>query len=200
MAWQPDYATVTELADYVHADEVADGTELGLAVTAASRAVDRFTRRQFGQTTTAEERFYTPYWSARRGAWLVLTDDMAVAPTEVATSSDGTTFTVVTSPVLLPRNAAAKQRPWTMLQLPDSITEIAVDGVRVTGQFGWTAVPDTVKQATLLQASRVFTRRDAPFGIAGSPDQGSEMRLLAKLDPDVQVMLADYRLRPLKVG
>ncbi|NIJ10622.1 hypothetical protein FHU38_000966 [Saccharomonospora amisosensis] len=200
MVWQPDYVTVTELADYVHADEIVDGAELGLAVAAASRAVDRFTKRQFGQTDTAEERFYTPYWSERRGVWLVLTDDVAVAPTDVATSSDGVTFTVVASAVLLPRNAAAEQRPWTMLQLPATSAGIAVDGVRVTAQFGWTAVPDTVKQATLLQASRVFTRRDAPFGIAGSPDQGSEMRLLAKLDPDVQVMLADYRLRPVKVG
>ena len=40
------------------------------------------------------------------------------------------------------------------------------------------------------EASRWFARRNSPYGIAGSPEMGSELRLLAKLDPDVAVMLA----------
>lgn len=53
-------------------------------------------------------------------------------------------------------------------------------------------VPPTITAACLLQASRFWKRRDAPFGIAGSPVLGNEMRLLAKLDPDVEVMLWNY--------
>jgi len=61
-------------------------------------------------------------------------------------------------------------------------------------------VPTTVKQATLLQASRVFARREAPFGVAGSPDMGSELRLLEKVDPDVAVMLVPYVRNRVKVA
>ena len=51
------------------------------------------------------------------------------------------------------------------------------------------------QEATLLQASRLAARRDSPFGVAGSPDAGSEMRLLARVDPDVAVALEPYRRR-----
>jgi hypothetical protein len=46
-----------------------------------------------------------------------------------------------------------------------------------------------------MQASRLLSRRDAPFGIAGSPEMGSEMRLLAKLDPDVDLLVQPYVLK-----
>jgi hypothetical protein len=62
--------------------------------------------------------------------------------------------------------------------------------VEVRATFGWTAIPDLVISATLLQAGRFASRRDSPYGIAGSPDTGSELRLLDKVDPDVAVMLA----------
>jgi hypothetical protein len=66
----------------------------------------------------------------------------------------------------------------------------------VTAVWGWTAVPTSVKQATLLQASRFHKRRHAPFGVAGSPEMGSEIRLLSRVDPDVSVALRDFnRLR-----
>jgi len=54
----------------------------------------------------------------------------------------------------------------------------------VVSQWGWTAVPAQVPGAARIQLSRFDWRRDAPAGIAGSPDSGSEIRLLAKLDPD----------------
>lgn len=199
MTWAPDYATVAELADYARADEAIDADQLALAVTAASRAIDRFTRRQFGQSAADEQRFYSPYPSAYYGAWLVEVDDLMVEPTEVAIDDGTDTFAAFASPVLLPRNAAAEARPWTRIKLDDR-TSIPVEGVRVTAQFGWDTVPDTIKQATLLQASRLFARRDSPFGVAGSPDIGSELRLLAKLDPDVQVMVAAYQRRRMRVG
>jgi len=45
------------------------------------------------------------------------------------------------------------------------------------------------KVATVLQANRLLKRRHAPFGVAGSPELGSELRLLARVDPDVAVSL-----------
>jgi hypothetical protein len=67
--------------------------------------------------------------------------------------------------------------------------------VRVTALWGWSAVPPAIEQATLLQASRLLIRRDSPYGVAGSPEAGTEIRLLARLDPDVDVAVAPYRRR-----
>jgi hypothetical protein len=53
-------------------------------------------------------------------------------------------------------------------------------------------VPSAVKLATRLQASRFMARRDSPYGVAGSPDAGSEIRLLSRVDPDVAVALRGF--------
>lgn len=200
MPWEPDYVAVADLADELRIDDNEDDVQLARWVTSASRAVDDHCKRQFGQLAAAEARQYTPEWSKSRGVWLVPIDDLMVAPTEVAVEQHSAgVFVVVTGSVFRPINAAAKARPWTELALPDTAAVGSVFGregsVRVTARWGWSAVPVPVKQATLLQASRFAIRRDSPYGIAGSPDTGSEMRLLAKVDPDVAVSLNSYRRR-----
>jgi hypothetical protein len=64
--------------------------------------------------------------------------------------------------------------------------------VRVTGLFGWAAIPDAIKLATMIQASRLFARRHAPFGILGSPETGGELRLLERLDADLMTSVRPY--------
>lgn len=191
MAWAPDYVTTSQLKSYLRVGDAVDDAELAFAITAASRAVDQDTNRQFGVLSAAEERIYRAYPDYERGYWVVEVDDFQ-STTNLAVEVDDT---VVTTFLKEPRNASQRSRPWTRVvftsdseTLPCRASEVAV-----TALWGWTAVPDTVKQATLLQASRFFKRRDAPFGIAGSPDQGSELRLLARVDPDVQVTLRSYR-------
>lgn len=71
--------------------------------------------------------------------------------------------------------------------------------VQVTARWGWAAVPDLVSEACLLQASRLFKRKDSPLGVAGAAEFGV-MRVLSKLDPDVELMLNPYRKNPVKVG
>lgn len=70
----------------------------------------------------------------------------------------------------------------------------AIDTACGTTGSPFNPVPAPVKYACMLQASRWFKRKDAPFGISGSPEMQGEMRLLAKLDPDVEVLLdsVDY--------
>jgi hypothetical protein len=65
--------------------------------------------------------------------------------------------------------------------------------VKVTATFGWTAVPDAVKLACLIQASRLFARRHSPFGILGSPETGGELRLLERLDADLVVSVRPFQ-------
>lgn len=183
MASAPDYAEVDGLADYERIPDDVDDTQLALAITTASRAVDRHCRRQFGLLDAPEPRYYQPRWDARVTSMVVDVDDLMTA---VGLEVDGEP---VVDPVLLPRNAAADGLPWRVLKLDTmNWAEVAV-----TALWGWSEVPASVEQATLLQASRFLARRNAPFGIAGSPDTGSEMRLLAKVDPDVAVSLEPYR-------
>lgn len=58
-----------------------------------------------------------------------------------------------------------------------------------------TEVPSGIRLACLLQAARWYKRRDAAFGVLGSPDMGNQIRLLARLDPDVAVLIGTYSRR-----
>lgn len=188
MSWAPDYAEVADLLAFVRIGDSVDDDQAALAITSASRAIDSATGRQFGKLDAPQERFYRPDWDASRRRWVVQIDDLMVEPTAV--ESDGT---ATTGWVLRERNAVSKGRPWTELELASDAPHPGCDEVAVTAAWGWTAVPETVRQATLLQASRFLARRDSPLGVAGSPDMGGELRLLAKLDPDVETMLRGYR-------
>jgi hypothetical protein len=46
--------------------------------------------------------------------------------------------------------------------------------------------------ATLIQATRLFARKQSPFGIAGAPDMGV-VRLSSRLDADVEVLARPFR-------
>jgi hypothetical protein len=193
MAWAPNYVSTVELAAFLRISDTVDDAYLDLAIAAASRAIDRFCNRQFGAVTgAAEERFYTAEYDRRRCRWFVDVDDL-MTDTDLVVEVNGVAVTTVTAN---PINAAVNDRPWTTLVFDTDSSVFptgAEDEVSVTAFWGWTSVPATIKQATLLQASRFFARRNSPFGIAGSPDQGSELRLLSQVDPDVAVSLAAYR-------
>lgn len=185
MSWAPDYCTPDELAAYVRINDSADDVQISLAISAASRAVDRSTGRQFGQVAAPELRYFKAARDTRNRCWQVDVDDLMVAPTLV--TLDGTASTGF---VMHDRNAPAKGKPWT--SLTSTVSPGWVD-VEVTALWGWSSVPAPVKHATLMQASRFLARRDSPYGVTGSPDAGGELRLLAKVDPDVELSLRPYR-------
>lgn len=209
MPWAPDYITRAELGHYVAggtmdpAQLAEDGVELDIAVSAGSRAIDRFAGRQFGVVAAPEAREYTLRWSRSMQGWTALVDDfMTTVGMLVAfdSANDGTYLTNIplTGVVMLPSTAARRSRPWERLLLRRSVAT-GLDGrplgLRVTTTWGWTSVPLATRQANLLQSSRFFFRRNSPSGVAGSPAEGSELRLLAKLDPDVGNALLGYRRR-----
>lgn len=193
MAWAPIYASSAELKAYTRIpnDDTLDDVQAALALEASSRAIDVHTNRQFGLVATAEERFYTARWDHRRCRWIVPIDDL-MTTTSFAIEVNGSAITAYD---LEPSNAEFKARPWTQVVI-DSTSAVfptaEVDAVDITGRWGWTTVPDAIKQACLLQANRFLSRRNSPYGVTGSPELGSELRLLSRLDPDVAVILAPY--------
>lgn len=196
------YADLASFKTFVRIPEAdeTDDAELLLALGAASRSIDHHCDRTFGPAGDDAAVWYGDLscWnSPYRNAFLVRvpdlmdTDDLAV---DLDLDDSGTWATPVIGAVPGPVNAPYEGKPWQYLTLPAGTSYTATPGaVRVTAKFGWTAVPDDVREACLLQAHRLFRRRDAAFGIAGSPDMGNELRLLTKLDPDVAVLLRNVK-------
>lgn len=196
MVWAPDYATLAEMRSYagiVAADDTTDDAKLARNITAASRAVDDHCNRQFGKVAAPELRTYT---AMRYDGYntIVLTDDL-MDLTGVVVTVAGVAYVPARWG---PQNAPARGKPWRRAFLPGSLSRAPAD-VSITAAWGWTAVPEAVKEATLLQGLRFSLRKNSPFGVAGSPELGSELRLLAKVDPDVAVMLRKY-VAPGKLG
>lgn len=190
MAWQPDYCTLADFKSFLRIDDTVDDQFLALFISASSREIDVETNRQFGKVDAGETRLYTGEYDRRRGRWVVEFDDLHTAPA-------GLTITATAGAVdqyqLHPVNALRESKPFTRLVVkPESTAKPNGDEAEVsmtTDKWGWSAVPAVVTVAQLLQGSRVNWRRFTPAGVAGSPDAGSEIRLLAKLDPDVKLML-----------
>lgn len=183
--WEPDYVTLAEAKAYLRIEDTDDDTMLGIWVTTASRAVDTFCHRQFGKVDAPEARTFTPVWDGYLGTHTLEIDDLSTSAGLGIVDGNGL---AVTGYVLGPANAPQRGKPYERMVLTGS------GALVVTGVWGWASVPVAVKNATLLQTARFAARRDSPFGIAGSPAEGSEQRLLATLDPDVKVSLGSkYR-------
>lgn len=186
MTWAPDYVTLAELKSFLGISDTTDDTLLALWVTAASRAVDKHCGRQFGQVATAEERIYASQWDRHLCKYVAEIDDVQDV-TGLTVTDDNETAVTSDTYTLWPRNAAAKGKPY------ERITVSCSGDLTISAKWGWMAVPSAAKVATLLQASRFAARRDSPYGVAGSPSDGSEVRLLAQLDPDVKTSLGPFR-------
>lgn len=187
MTWEPDYVTSAELKAELRIGDTDDDTQMARWVTTASRAVDNFCNRQFGKVAAPEARTYrTARWDRHICAYILTVDDFYTTTGLVVTNASGD----VVDPddyELMPDNALLKGRVY------ERILVHSFGKFTVTAPWGWAATPVPVKNASLLQGIRFASRRDSPYGVAGSPSDGSEMRLLAKVDPDVEVMLAKYR-------
>jgi hypothetical protein len=182
VGWAPDYTTVELVKRYLRIEDPADTQDDALFtmwISAASRAVDKFTGRQFGQVEAPEERRYDSVFDRHLGCYVVEIDDLF--------DTDGLVVAETADYDLWPLNAPQRGKPYTQIRTTTS------GRLTPTGLWGWPAFPAAVPTATLLQVARLDHRRDSPHGIAGSPSEGSEVRLLASLDPDLKTSLDAYR-------
>jgi hypothetical protein len=172
---------------------VPDSEEIDQVVTAVSRTIDDYCGRFFYSvagtvTFTADDYLFLPIgdWSSVTS---VKTDENNDGTCEVTLTS-GTDYRLAT-------NKVVPGWPYTAIQitsfgshtLPLGVTE----GVEVVGTRGWSSIPAPIVAAALLQSSRVHARRQTPYGVAGSPE-GGIVRLLSRLDPDVELMIRPYRV------
>lgn len=200
------YATMADFRLYVRDSATSDADDSDtalklLALEASARAIDTACNRTFAVAPdTAVARYFTPRAESSPYGWsrviceiADLFDTTGMEVTADATGN-GDFGDPITTYRVWPYDAADRGKPYTALVFDyGSAIQLDNDRVKVSALFGWDAIPTTIVQANLLQAARFYKRRDAAFGIAGSPDLGNEIRLLAKLDPDVAVMVNPFK-------
>lgn len=188
MSLNPDYTLLADIKALMGITDTVDDDALELAITASSRMVDHFCRRQFGSATNKTREYDIT------GRKIAIEDFTSVSKIETRPkwSTTLTEISAGTGYRLLPINASAKGQPYTHVEIYDQCL-YGEYVLKVTGTVGWSSVPAQVEQATQIQAIRLFKRKDSPYGVAGSIQDGSELRLLSSLDPDVQVLLRSVR-------
>jgi hypothetical protein len=176
--------------------DTVDDLMLTSAINAASRQIDGECDRVFYSQTTS--RVYVPESS------ILCEIDDATAITKVETSSgDGFTVEIpATDYQLEPLNnrSGGQTVPATRIRATGAFLfpvfsqrSVNLDEatVRVTGTFGFTPVPDAIKQAALLLSIRIFKRLDSPLAVAGFGDLGAIR--VSRTDPDVMAMIRPFQ-------
>lgn len=223
----PSYVDLAEFKATASIGGTYADVDITEALVAASRALedpDLAGRRFYLDADANQVRYYThpgrdPVLPRREygfGGWLptrrhaVLPIDDLVELTELATdpTGDGSfsrVWTQGTDFVLEPRNAPADGKPYTQIRILPRGRHFFPDGgfypdsIRVTGQFGWAAVPDNIKVATKLIAARLLRlMREGALGAIGFGADGTVVRVSRSI-PDMDLLLQRYRRRRLFV-
>lgn len=194
MAITNGYASLNEVKAALKIIDGLDDSQLEMAIESASRLIDGYAGRYFYNAGTATKNF------AADDQWVTQIDDLQ-SITELATTNqigDNYTAWSATDYQLEPLNGRVDglTSPYTRIRAVNQYVFPFYNGqalVKVTGVWGWASVPIAIKQATILQASRIFKRLDSPLGVAGFGDMGV-VRVGSRLDPDVQHLVDPYRL------
>lgn len=194
MAITNGYCTLDEVKASLRipVSDTVDDDLLELAVETASRDIDQACERQFYSTATT--RVYVP-----RDSYNCEIDDLAsVTSIKTSSAADGVfDVTWISSDYqLMPLNGLAGGMvvPYDLIYaVGDNTFPVAGKEatVQVTGTFGFTSVPTAIKQATVLQAARIFKRNDSPGGVMGFGDLG--VIRVGRFDPDIDRLIQPYK-------
>lgn len=175
--------------------EAADTTRdalLDAALAAASRSIDKTCGRRFWLDAVPVQRVFNPQGRIVRqvDGELFLVDDIGSIAGLIVETGRGASWTAVTDYETSPDNALEDGKPVTGLLRVNGTWCTATSRLRATTRFGWPAEPDDITEASLIQASRLFKRKDSPEGIIGSAEWG--VRNLSRRDPDVWNLIEPY--------
>ena len=198
------YCTLAEIKTYIGLTGSGQDANLESAIESASREIDQYCDRIFYVTGSVSQH-YTP-----TNFFEVQINDVSSTTglvVKLDTTDDGThdkTLTINTDFIVTPENRAngvSQNQPITGLRILDSRSSERFDpkiinNVKVTGTFGFSAVPDSIKQATFLQATRLFKRKDSPFSTYGNPQTGTG-ELFNRFDPDALKLIRGYAKKTL---
>lgn len=180
--------TITDISD------PPDDASLESVISAVSRWIDVYTGRRF--YVASETRYYTAESSDRlRVDDLILITQLAC---DVSGARSYDEIWAASDYDLEPHNALLESppRPYTRIRsspngnyaFPTGLAK----GVRLAGSFGYSSTPPPqIAEAALIQAARIFKRKDAIFGVMGAAEMG-QVLVQPKFDPDVALMLQPF--------
>lgn len=195
-----EYVTLEALKEQlgIEAADASRDTPLNRARASASRSIDQTCGRRFWLDAAPVPRIFNPRGRIvcdADGETLLVDDIGSTAGLVVETGPAGGPWTAVTGYETTPDNALADGHAITGLLRPNSAwgwRTGSTTRVRVTARFGWPAVPDDIVEAAMIQATRLYKRKDSPEGIIGSAEWG--VRNLSRRDPDVWALIEPYIL------
>lgn len=197
MAIVNGYCTLPELRTWMSDTGSILPTELlENAITATSRMIERYTGRKFWKDAIPNVRRYRV--TETDIAWvddIASTTDLVVKTDDLADGTFATTWSS-TDYDLSPFNADVETDvPYAFHRIHAVERLFPVNYYRrtleVTAQFGWSSVPEQVKQACLMKSNILVLRKDSPYGIAGFSEFGV-VRINRTEDPEITRLLAPF--------
>jgi len=202
MAIENGYTDLVTVKARLDVGDTDDDAALEGLVETASRALDDALNRRFYIPAIAEVRVYSPI-----GWDLVKVNDLVdissnLTSVKVDTTGDGNFETILTTSDYdpEPRNADMDLKPFTKLRIAKDSSRHFPTGrmtVELTAKFGWAISgnpPKQITEACLMICARLWKRRDAVFGVAGTTQMGTLQVLTAKIvkDPDIWFLISRF--------
>jgi len=190
------YCTLAEVKSALRVTDSIDDSLIENAIEGASRRIDGYCGRWFYKTASTAVPIY-PY-----DQFLVIFPaDLASTTVTIKSDTAGngtyaTTLTQGTDYILEPTDAPLRGRPYQRARMLGGKTfslEVtpSFPTVQCTAEWGWSAVPDDVREACVLLSMRQFARLNAALGVVGFADMAITVRAV---DPDVRDLLAPYKM------
>jgi hypothetical protein len=196
MAITNGYCTLAEVKAAARITDNADDTLLENSIEGASRRIEGFTGRFFYQKSPSAVKYYPV------DIYNVATTDIATTTLTVKTDDDGDgtfedTWVLNTDYQLEPLDAVVQQRPYRRIVAIGGktfplITTPSIPTVEITAAWGWSYVPDDIREACVIMSLRMFSRYQSPLGVAGFSEFGAIN--VRAIDPDVRDLLMPYKL------
>ena len=179
----------------------------GAVLDAVSQAIGAYCEDAFYLTDTGTVRYLTAeYPDILVVPSLVSIDSGGLVTDETNSGTYGRTW-ATTDYILWPDNAAALDpaRPYTEVHVDWRTTgtqytfPVGQRCVRITGRWGWPAVPPVVKEVCLLESLRMLQQLQAPSGIVASEELGRYI-VAPAMHPTSAMMLRPFRRMTARVA
>jgi hypothetical protein len=196
-----EYVTTANLKTYLGLSGSGQDTNLGIAIKAASSAIAAYCGRQFDQDATVQTRKYDCEFMDFAEVDDISTTTGLIVKTLNSDGSVNETLTINTDFFLAPYNADAGDPPMPFTKIVMAMENSGKvlptghrQGLSVTAKFGFSAVPDAIFQAALIQSARFWQRKNSPMGFSGNPETGqAPVIFLSELDPDVKNLCKAFK-------
>lgn len=185
------YCTLSEVKAALRISDTNDDALLENAIEGASRRIDGYCDRFFYQKN-ATAKFFTRYEYK-----LQVPDFVSISSLKTDNDGDGIYETTWSASQysLEPTDGSITGIPFRRIIAVQGssfpvFTDPARPPIEITATWGWSAVPDDVREACVLLSMRGFARYNAALGVVGFADMAITVRAV---DPDVRDMLNPYK-------